>query len=59
LCVSLNRCSVNAGSVRNLAKPNERTNSYIRQFYHKATFALLSVIVGDWKPSETSLVVNI
>jgi len=28
-----------------LAKRKERTNFYIRQFYHKATFALLSFIV--------------
>jgi len=31
--------------IDNLAKRKKRTNFYIRQFYHKATFELLSFIV--------------
>jgi hypothetical protein len=45
--------------IKNFAKPNDRTNFYIRQFYKNARFVLLSVIVGVWKPSETSIKVNI
>ena len=45
--------------IKTVAKRNERTNSYIRQFYQNAKFALLSVIVGVWKPSETSIEGNI
>jgi len=36
-----------------------REQIFISQFYHKATFSLLSVIVGVWKPSETSIERNI
>jgi hypothetical protein len=45
--------------IKTVAKRNERTNFYIRQFYQNATFALLSVIVGVWKPYETSIEGNI
>jgi len=45
--------------IKTVAKRNERTNFYIRQFYKNARFALLSVIVGVWKPSETSIEGNI
>jgi hypothetical protein len=44
---------------KTVAIRNERTNFYIRYFYLKAMFALLSVIVGGWEPSVTSIEGNI
>jgi hypothetical protein len=44
---------------KTVARSNERTNIYIRKFFLKATFALLSVIVVGWKSSETSIEGNI
>jgi len=59
LRVSFNTAVFKQLHIEIVAKRKERTNSYIRQFYHKATFTLLSVIVGGWKPSETSIERNI
>jgi len=38
--------------IKSVACRNESTNFYIRQFYNKAKFALLSASVWGWKPSE-------
>ena len=38
--------------IKAVACRKESTKCYIRQFFYKATFALLSVRVGGWKPSE-------
>ena len=50
--VSFNRDSVKATSNKDLACRNESTNVFIRRFYHKGKFALMSVSVGVFKPSE-------
>ena len=38
--------------IKAVACSKEKSNFYIRQFYNKAKFALLSFSVGGWTASE-------